>query len=654
MMAHMTQTQTPPRGGPDPDRHPDPARPDPDPGLDPTQTQTRTHVPTQTRPDPAGLSLGPGLESERHLDPDPDSDYRPSHASTADKITPTGPGPSPNDTQTPIPTRTRTQTAARRSPRAANPDEPTGWRARRRIARAARDLAEQEAIDQAADEWRLAIQMEEAAVRDGWVSDDADEPGDDEKPARWEKFAAGWPQWALTVVVSIMASVGQIQFAKENGAVGMIEAFGRDITPWFAPAVFDFSVAGLFAFGMFVAVRYKASPWLPWIAGTAIGCVSIYTNTQHKGALFFATSSAVLLVSWMVRLIVKYRHLPHVKAQRAAAQAKRASRRATAKPRLLTSSLIFASRPTAFRAWVIARRRPIAACAASMNENGQDVTERDLVIRVAELFISVYADRTVFELEQLGDPPQDDKEMKTWEAKREQALNRAELVAWDAVDNALGIPVIDRMGIKVNPLTYVEPVAPPAPRALKVASAAAPAAPAITAAPAPAAVTAPASRPGIAAAPAPAPAPDVIQTRPAAPRVVLMPGQPAGMAGVNWLPLAELPGLPVIDPSAPCRCKPAPKNGCGNTLLDHVQRRGKQILPIITQVPDWDRRTNRIGKDVVKEVCDAGSSTQMEVSWLFDQLRALALEQREAKNAAASGGTVVTAEVIESAEVPEA
>ena len=543
-----------------PSEGPDPDRhPDPDPGPDTAQTQTPDTVRTRTP------------------DPDPDSVRVRSLSPDAGQDPDSGPGPQ---------TRTPDQTPA------------------------AKIGTSGPGLDRAPDP--------------GLRTRTSPDP-DGEVPARWERFAAGWPQWVLTAVVAVMASVGQIQFAKANGATEMIWLpGGRDITPLFAPFVFDLSVAGLYAYGMFVAVRYKASPWLPWGAGTAIGAFSVYTNTLHRGALVFASASAVLIITWLVRLVIKYRHLPHVKAQRVRRAELRAGRRATAKPRLILSALVVASRQTAARSWVIARRRPIAAIAEQMNRDGNPITERDLVIRAAELWITVHSDRVVAELAAAGDPPSraDKAAYAAWCARRDQALRQAEIVAWDAIDEMLGLPVIKREGIKVNRLSYVEPQ--PLPAA---------AVPVITSAAARATAALPPSESRRKITAAPAAAEPVLD----GPIVELLPGEPVGNARINWLPLDQIPGLPAIDPTIVCKCHTTddPEKWCGKSLAEHVARRGKQILLIVQAVPDWDTRAGRIGKDMVKEICKAGGSgAQNEIAWVVDQLRLLAKEQNAVGGAA--------------------
>lgn len=598
-MARMTQTPTITPQRPDSDAA-GVRTPDPD-GIG-TRTQTATPDRDYSDPDPRsdsdpgpGLSPGPNGPDDRTRtrDPDPDPDETTINPGKIGD----GPGPGPDTART----RTRTRTGLDRkvsvlASLAGTVDYPGNWLARRRAAAEARRRATETAIRQGAEVELLLIEAK--AERD--LVDD------DETPARWEQFAAGWPQVVLTIAVAIMASVGQIQFAKENGAVGMIWLFGRDITPLFAPAVLDLSVAALYARGMYVAVRHKASPWLPWIAGTAIGIFSVYTNTKHQhGALLFAGASAVGVICWIVALLLKYWALPHVK-----------ERRAGAKPRLLTSSLVFASRATATRAWTISRRRPIATCVRNLAAAGKVYTERDLVIRAAELYNTVNDDRRVAELAALTPPPAKTagkEAMRAWRARRDQALKAAEIVAWDAVDTLLGLEVVEREGIQVKKVRYVEPdpepvkaVRRPAP---VIATAAAPAAPAL-----------PASR-----------------RRPAAPgtdlelptgrendgEVVVVVGKPSGMAGKNWLPLSQIPGLPPIDPTLRCECHTNPTKRCGRTLAEHVARRGVQIRVISLRIGDWLTRPGNITKPDVESVGIDGSGTQVEIAAVLNQVRAL-------------------------------
>jgi hypothetical protein len=582
-MARMTQTLTNTPAGPDSDPV-EVERPDPDPSGTQTRAATRTPQHSDQHPDP---------------DSDPDSD-----------------GPSPDGTQTR--TRTRTQTAdpgpdkvhdldgsgpdgtQTRTRTPAHLDRtvqvrehmtrmvsyPGGFLARRRAAGKARHRAEEIAIARGVDAELLLLEAK--TERD--LAADADE----QPRARWEQFAAGWPQMILTIAVAIMASTGQIQYAIENGATGMIWLLGHDITPLFAPAVLDLSVAALYARGMYVAVRYKASPWLPWIAGTAIGVFSVYTNTKHEhAALLFAGASAIGVVSWMVALLLKYWNLPHVKA-----------RRSTAKPRLMTSSLVLASPRTARRAWTISRRRPIATCAAEMNKNGTTITERDLVIKAAELYNTVFDDRVLAELEELGEPPE--KQMgaaarRAWERRRDLAVKRAEIVAWDAVDMMLGLQVIEREGIQVNRVTYLEPDPQPVIEPVRRKAFGASPSKALTAGGGP--------QPSRGKGAAPDPDGEVVIV-----------ARPPGNKYRNWMSLEEIKGLPEIDTTIRCACGSDAVGRCGETLVQHVERRGVQISAFVEVMPAWATRQEPIRKPDVA-VLKLGGDATMEVVWLMNQLR---------------------------------
>lgn len=597
-MQRMTSTLTPPPGHPDPDSVA--VRPQ-DPDLSGTRTALPTQTPHYSDPDP-DRSERPDSDPDGYPDPDPGPD-----ATQTRTQTPTRTGypdsahvrfcgeddldeSDPDDTRTRTRTRTQTRAAGEREVHVRQQvaraiSYPGGWLARRRAAGEARRRAVEIAIQRGVEAELLLLE----AQAGGEISEE-------EPRARWEQFAAGWPQTLLTIAVAIIASVGQIQFAKEKGAVGMIWLFSHDITPFFAPTVLDLSVAALYARGMYVAVRYQASPWLPWAAGTVIGAFSVYTNTKHEhGALLFAGASAVGVISWMVALLLKYWNLPHVK-----------ERRTTAKPRLLTSSLVFASRATASRAWTISRRRPIASCAATMTKNGTKTNERDLVIRAAELFNTVYHDRLIAELELLPDPPAKDagrEALAAWRGRRDQAVTRADIVAWDAVDTMLGLPVIEREGIRVNRVSYVEPTPPPAPARRQVVSA--PSAPELPASP-------------------PRRRTELAQRRPD-PEVVIV-ERPPGNKYRNWVRLADIPGLPPIDPDIRCECGPDAAGRCGESLMQHVERRGEQIRDFVAAAPTWATRPARISKPDVA-VLGLGAGASMELVWLMNQLRGVAAAQ---------------------------
>lgn len=639
-MAPMTQTQTPTSGTPDPDR-----RPDSDLGPDGVRTQTPSPTQTQTpdHSDPDRPDLGPGLgpndtrtqtAQTRTQTQTSDSDL-----ATPDldpKINNWSGGPGPDDTQTQT-TQTRTRTIRD----GLRHRYPGGFFARHRAAAEARRLAYDEAVLRGAEAELLLLEAEAQGEL---------EPDDVVPPARWEKFVAGYPAFLLTIVVAILASVGQVDYAKAHGVVGKIGLIGFDLTPWFAPAVLDLSVAALFGRGMYVAIKNQGSPWIAWIAGLAIGGFSVYTNTQHThGAVLYAAATAVGLISWMVGLIYKYLGLPHVKAARIQRKDKRAGRRATANPRLLTSSLLLAGRQTAIRGWVIARRRPMSEAAERISQQqGLRVTVRDLTIRAAELFNSVVFDRQIAELEQIGEPPAetDKAAFKAWQARRDQAIARAELVAWDAVDELLGIPVIQREGILVNRITYVEPLPAPQPtrRPALTSTAAAPATLALSATtespvvPAASAAALAASRTA-----APIQRHKTVPALPAASDPVVVVGPTGGSD--NYLPLARIEGLRhlVIDPELTCTCHSKdPNKYCGKTLLMHVERRGRYITQIVSDIDEWGLRPERIGNTEIRDIVGGNSKgLWMELSWVMDQLRALAQQQQAQRDAEASSATVV-------------
>ena len=330
--------------------------------------------------------------------------------------------------------------------------------ARARQRRAARRKAERQAIALGAA-WELELARMVAAGECA-----AEEAGLSDSTERWHRFAAGWPQIVLAVVVASIAATGQSLFAQGSGAAGVLpEIFGIDPIVVAAPAVLDLSVLALYGRGMYVAAVHKASPWLCWAAGTGIGLFSVYTNTLHKGALFFAGSSAVLLVVALVGMITKYRGLPHVQ-----------ERREHAAPRLLTSSLALVNRKLAQQAFIIARCRPVASIVAERRAAGQRITERDLVIRVAGLWLDIFTDRAVAEttVEKIGAEPSGrtlfrDKNgaaRREWRAKYDRALRLAELTAWDAVDRELGLPVPEREGFRVSRISYEDPEPPSRPK----------------------------------------------------------------------------------------------------------------------------------------------------------------------------------------------
>jgi hypothetical protein len=286
----------------------------------------------------------------------------------------------------------------------------------------------------------------------------------------------------LTVVVAIMASVGQVDFAKAVGAVDMIGVGNFDATPWFAPAVFDLAVIVLLNLGMYF-VYHDQSPWPAWAVAGAVGIFSVWTNTQHPGAKVFAPASAVLLLIYFIRLYYKYSQMEQGK-----------KRRATTRPKVLTTMLAVTSLRVARRAWLITIRRP-------------EVDTYKRAVELAETWIDVFDDvcaRKDHRLPRLG----------KWTKPNKRLARRT---AWRLVAVECGISVITLEGIQLATVTYAAPPPKPIPAPQP------PARPAITATP---------------------------NQRPAAPRppaAVPVSPAPAGPTTPAWAPIAAIPGLEHAD-----------------------------------------------------------------------------------------------------------
>jgi hypothetical protein len=271
----------------------------------------------------------------------------------------------------------------------------------------------------------------------------------DDPTPRSVRFIAGPALGALTLIVAVMASVGQKMFAESEGAVGVIgfRAKGEpghfDFTPWFAPAVFDLSVAALLNLGMSAAYRNR-SPWPYWIVAFSLGGFSIFTNTQHPGAIVFAGASAVLMVVWFLKLYGRYVELEIA-----------ARRRAGARPQLVLSGLMLAAPRTAVRAQIIATRKPLSPRVAELVAAGRDTNERDLAIRMSDLWLTIFDDRRATEY--------NEAKLKLWNrGKRRAARRKAALTAWREVDRRLGLDVVELSGIELGEITYVAPAPEPA------------------------------------------------------------------------------------------------------------------------------------------------------------------------------------------------
>ena len=645
----MTQTQTTPHGSRDPDRRPDP---DPDSGPDatqtrtqtPAQTQTQTPVRTQTNPDPS-LGLGPDAIQTR-TQTQTQTQTRTLRARNVKILNrPEGSGLGNTQTQTQTETQTETDLGEPRR-RVQVPHYPGGWFARHKAGRAAKRMATEEAILRGA-EAELVILEAEARAEMG--------PDDDTQHERLATTAVrdwmtrGGYLKVLTAIVAVVAAIGQKVYAETKaGFVGQIQINGFDLTPWFAPAVFDLAVAAMLHGGL-RAARERLSPWPWWGGASVVAGLSIWTNTMHVGAQITGSASAGLFLMWGLYLLGEYKKIIR----------KREIEDSAADDFTSTDVLFTVDKRLADCAWRIARTKPLDAALDYRHKLGETrLSKRDMVILVARTYIDVYDD----ELYALMNPhlaarPVDaapaGKDAKPTKARKvrwyqwtrlKRARRLAAMTAGDNVDRYLGVPVPDRRGVIVARVTYntaqddtplLGAVTVKAP-ALPVATAAAPAAPALPAAP----VVVPTPRQRTTAAPAALPAGEGAE-----PPVVVMPGRPSGNRGMNWMPLSKIPGLPEIDPATLCECsitKP-----CGETLVEHVERRGRYVDEIVTTVADWGTREERIGKNVVRDVCRAGGSgIQNEVAGLFDHLQKLFKAQRAGKDAAASGAATV--EVAES------
>lgn len=453
---------------------------------------------------------------------------------------------------------------------------------------------------------------------------------------------------ALTIIVAIVAAIGQKLYAIDEKFVGQIGIFGFDATPWFAPFVFDVAVAALLHGGL-NAAKDRFSPWPWWAGATVVAALSVWTNTQHVGAQITASASAGLFLIWGLHLYNRYQKIVREREVEDSAADKLVS----------TDVLFTVAKPLADRAWLIARTKPLAAGLAYRHRLGEtQLTERDVAILAARIYIDIHADYLDVLLRPAAVAPADGKNAKAqapvrwWQrARRRRALRLATMIAGDAVDMYLGLPVPERSSVIVPRIGYLtqEPTAllgaVTAPAQPAIASAAAPAAPALPAAATAEPIAAPAPRRRIAATAAES------GQAAEAPVVILAPGQPAGNAGLRWAPLAKIPGLPEIDPTIMCQCHVEPAKRCGKTLVEHVERRGQYIRMIVSTVEKWDTRVEKIGKRDVKEACDiGGSGTQAEIAWVMEQLRQIAQEQRAERDAAASEATAVVAS---STEVPE-
>lgn len=260
----------------------------------------------------------------------------------------------------------------------------------------------------------------------------------------------------LTAVVATVASLGQIDFAKDHHFVGKFwlnlgPGHVWDVTPYLAVAVFDLAVAALLFAGK---ERYEDdfSPWPCWVAAAGAAGVSVWTNAHHDTAWITAPASGVLFLLWFLKLWTGYQVWRRGKGRTAAAA-----------PQLLASKLTLISPGLAHRAWVISAERPLdLGVEYRQRAHGEDIRPRDLAVLVARLYRDTLTDRRATELAGL----------RWWQrGARRLATQRAEMTATDTVDRYLGLPVINRTGIQVSRVTYLEPEPTPTPRPTRPATA---------------------------------------------------------------------------------------------------------------------------------------------------------------------------------------
>lgn len=463
--------------------------------------------------------------------------------------------------------------------------------------------------------------------------------------------------FALTAIVTVVASLGQKKFAESKGFVGEISIGVYDFTPWFAPAVFDLAVAALLHGGL-NAAKNRLSPWKWWIAATVVAVLSVITNTMHVGKEITAPASGGLFLIWGLYLYDEYRK---VVRHRAVVDSQA--------PQFLDTDILFTVDPKwAARALYIAQTNPMAAALAYRHKVHGDVqaTERDLAIRAARIYQQWYDDQLFCLLNPAAAVPaeaqQEDavsnrpkKKVRRWHLRAYgRAVRIAKMTAGDAVDLYLGNPLPVRSGIATAEILY-------APR---------PQAPAIEPSPVQADATVgrgpqpqlerpaddwqdeqpPPRRRAVAARRPAVPqsvevddAPDGPGEPPAGELVVLKPGQPGGLAGKNWMAIDEIPdvGELGLDPDVLCGHSANPEKPCPWTLVEHVQRRGKQIAQVVTERPDWALPDVRFTKPVMCDITGLSSAPAMEVIGLIGHLRKIAHEKLvEMQDAALPGETV--------------
>lgn len=272
----------------------------------------------------------------------------------------------------------------------------------------------------------------------------------------WESVTTSYYQVVLTFAIAVAASLGQVEFARKQGFVGLIKIPLRDqktfdLTPWLAIPIFDASMAAFLHAGIQVA-RRGISPWPFWGIACVVAGVSVFTNASHTGGQVTAPASAVLFLYWFMKVYSQYVELEIAQ-----------KRRETAAPKILLSRLSLIDFRLARTAWSMTATRSMSLGAEHRRkEKGEDMTERELAIQCAQLYLDVLDDQIHALLRPEGGRP-----IRLWQRRaRKIAISRARMTAADAVDHYLGRPVISREGIRPGRVSYElePPAAVPAPK----------------------------------------------------------------------------------------------------------------------------------------------------------------------------------------------
>ncbi len=271
------------------------------------------------------------------------------------------------------------------------------------------------------------------------------------KPSQGELVDPGGRQiyrTLLTPVVALVASIGQVWYARESHFTNMIGFGGFDLTPWLAVAIFDLSFAALLDAGRRVIPR-GLSPWPFWNAAFAVAGLSFWTNTQHRGGSVTAAATFVLFLLYFLPLLAQYKKWRQDNGYEAETG-----------PSILFSKLIIIDRAVARRAYVVAATRPLAAAVKYRKElTGHDLTVRQVAVLAARRYVDIYTDQLAKGL----------TDVRWWERRKVSAAKfTARITATDNMDLWLGQPPIERESIKVSQIGYVESTetapAPPARR----------------------------------------------------------------------------------------------------------------------------------------------------------------------------------------------